>query len=234
MDVVNQTEIGGEVPTNSAKDDIELQFPYIVRVQITGTADFLFHRWHPEAVKEKEKAAKGSKAKRSDNIESYVYRLDNGHLAIPGVYLRGSIITAARSLQDPRSPRKSAMDLYKAGITSLTTLADLGKPTWDYLDERRVIVQRNAVNRTRPAIKEPWVVAFELMVNIPEYIRPAELNAVIQMAGRLVGIGDYRPTYGRYQVTQFAVVNPVDAAVDKVKKPPVAVIPLKPGRPRKS
>jgi hypothetical protein len=212
MDTIDVTALGGEVPTNSAEADIEHSFPFIVEVQITGVEDFIFHRWHPEAVKEKERAAKGSKAKKSDNVESYVYRLPNKHLAIPGEYLRGSIVNAARFKQDPRSPRKSAMDLYKAGITSLTPLADLGKPTWDYLDERRVIVQRSAVNRTRPTVRAPWKVTFRLLVNLPEYIKPGDLNAIIQMAGRLIGIGDYRPTYGRYQVTRFEVISPEDAA----------------------
>ena len=195
--------VGGEVPTNGAVEEISHQLPYMASVTIKGTADILFHRWNCEAVEEKAAAAKGSKAKKSDNLESYVYRMDSGNLAIPGEYLRGSIIHAAKYRQDPRSPRKSAMDLFKAGITSLTPLADLGTGTWDYEDKRRVLIQRNAISRIRPAIRAGWEVEFDFLVNLPEYISPEILNGVIQAAGRLIGIGDFRPTYGRFLVTKF-------------------------------
>jgi hypothetical protein len=71
------------------------------------------------------------KAKKTDDLESYVYRCDDYTIGVPGEYFRQSIINAAKFRQDPRSPRKSAMDLYKAGIVSLTELSSLGKSTWD-------------------------------------------------------------------------------------------------------
>lgn len=198
------TELGGEAPTNGGADTITAGMPYTIDVTIEGTADILFHRWNCEAVAEKAAAAKGSKAKKEDNIESYVYRDDKGHLCVPGEYLRQAIIHAAKYRQDPRSPRKSAMDLYKAGIVSMTQLASFGTKDWDYEDKRRVVVQRNAVTRTRPAMKSGWRATFTLLVMLPEYITRSDLNEVIAQAGRLVGLGDFRPTYGRFQVTSFS------------------------------
>lgn len=116
----------GPETTNGGKVAIEYGFPYVANVRIVGTADFLFHRWNVEGVEAKGKAAKGSKAKKTDDVESYVYRDDVGDLAIPGEYLRQAVIHAAKFRQDPRSPRKSAMDLYKAGVVTLTPLASLG------------------------------------------------------------------------------------------------------------
>lgn len=201
------TEIGGAVPTNGAAEIIGISEPYIVRVSLEGTADLLFHRWNAEAVDEKALAAKGSKAKKTDNVESYVYRNDENILCIPGEYLRGSLINAARFRQDPRSPRKSAMDLFRAAVVSLTPLAPLGVDKWDYEDRRRVVVQRNGVNRTRPAMKAGWRTDFDLMCVLPEYVPPSMLNEVIGSAGRLIGLADFRPTYGRYAVTRFDVVD---------------------------
>ena len=91
----------------------------------------------PRTVSHKTHAKKGSKSKKTDDIESYVYRNDAGEICLPGEYLRQAIILAAKYRQDPRSPRKSAMDLYKAGVVSLTPLASLGKDRWDYEDKRR-------------------------------------------------------------------------------------------------
>jgi hypothetical protein len=197
--------------TNDAEMDIQLSAPYRVRVRIQGSATLLFHAWSCEAVAEKGAAAKGSAAKKSDNIESYLPRCDDGTAGIPGSYLLGSICNsktgAAKYRQDPRSPRKSAVDLYKAGVVSLTEIASLGKMSWDFIDMRRVTIQQSAITRSRPAFKAGWEAEFELMVLLPEYIRPTDLLDVLTNAGKLTGVGDYRPTYGRFLVTKFKVIE---------------------------
>jgi hypothetical protein len=200
------TAIGPEI-TNGAKVIIEAGVPYGVEVRIVGMADLIFHRWNCEAVEAKGKAAKGSKAKKSDDIESYVYRDDDGVICLPGEYLRQSIINAAKFRQDPRSPRKSAMDLFKAGVVSLTPLASMGVKEWDYEHKCRVTVQRNGITRVRPAFKAGWSTDLLMMVNLPEYIPPDVLHDVIVNAGRLVGVGDSRPTYGRFRVTRFELTG---------------------------
>lgn len=189
--------------TNGGKNTIEASAPYIIRLTIEGAADLLFHRWNCEAVTAKAKATKNSKAKKEDDVETYVYRCEDGTLGIPGEYVRQSVINAAKFRQDPRSPRKSAMDLFKAGIVCLTPLASLGKVDWDYLDTRRVTIQRNGINRTRPAMRVGWRASFEIAVNIPEYIDRQMLREVIEQGGRLIGLGDFRPTFGRFGVVGF-------------------------------
>lgn len=202
--VMEATAIG-PVVTNGAEPLIELTTPYMATVAFEGTADFLFHRWNVEAVEEKGKAAKGSKAKKTDDIESYVYRTEDGQLAVPGMYFRGSLVNAARYQQDPRSPRKSAMDLYKAGVVPLTELAPLGTDAWDYEHRGRVVIQRSAVTRTRPAMKAGWRCTVRFLVSTPEYISPVDLQQTFTKAGLLVGVGDFRPTYGRFIVKHFDV-----------------------------
>lgn len=199
------TSVGGTSPSNDGSFTIDQSKPFIATVVLEGTSDILFHRWSNEDVAEKGAAAKGSKAKKCDNIEAYVYRCDDGTIAIPGEYLRGAIIGAAKFRQDPRSPRKSMADLAKAAIVSLTPLASLGVKNWDFEDRRRVTIQRNAITRCRPAMKSGWRAEFDLMVNLPEYVSPAILNELVQQAGRLIGLADFRPTYGRFQVLGFSV-----------------------------
>jgi hypothetical protein len=190
-------------PTDGARDAIEYSLPYTVEVTIEGASDFLFHRWNCDAVDEKSRAAKGSKAKKSDDIESYVYRNEKNELCIPGEYLRMAIVGAAKFRQDPRSPRKSAMDLYKASVISITPLASLGKQEWDYEDRRRVVIQRNGINRVRPAMRAGWRAQFGFMVNLPEYVDRNSLRETIESAGRLIGVGDFRPTFGRFGIVNF-------------------------------
>lgn len=199
-------QIGGSSPTNDAKNVVEQCIPYTARVLIKGTADYLYHKWSCEAVEAKSKAKKGSSAKRFDDLESYVYRNGEGFLCIPGEQLRMSIVHSAKYRQDPRSPRKSAMDLYKAGIVVLTDLSSTGLKDWDYEDKRRVVIQRSGITRTRPALNRGWEVSFDIMVNLPEYIDQDDLYDCISMAGRLNGIGDFRPTFGRFNVISFNII----------------------------
>lgn len=198
-------------PTNGARGTVETGLPFICHVTIEGTADLLLHAWNCESVEAKSNAKKGSAAKKTDDMESYVKRNDDNVICLPSEYLRMSIIGAAKYRQDPRSPRKSAMDLYKAAIVGLKPLAPITTATgelpqtWDYEHRCRVQIQRNGITRCRPAFKEGWRVEIPIMVNLPEYISPADLNEVVSAAGRLIGVGDFRPTYGRFQVINFEV-----------------------------
>lgn len=189
--------------SNDAAEIIALSNIYIAEFTITGTAPLLFHRWSVEAVAEKAAAAKGSAAKKTDDVQSYVWRLPSNEIGMPGEYVRQAMIHAAKFRQDPRSPRKSAMDLYKAAVVSLTDLASLGTADWDYLDQRRVMVQRSGVTRARPAFHAGWKAHFMFQVQLPEYVPSSDLLDVLTNAGRLIGVGDFRPSYGRFQVTDF-------------------------------
>ena len=189
--------------SNGGSEVIGLSQPYATKITIEGTAPMLLHAWNVEAVAEKAAAAKGSKGKKQDNVESYVYRNSDGMICLPGEYLRQSLIHAAKFLQDPRSPRKSAMDLFKAGLVMHTELASLGKAEWDRLDQRRVQVQRNGLTRVRPCFEAGWRATFDLEVILPEYISRDLLGAALNNAGRLIGVGDFRPTYGRFHVIEF-------------------------------
>jgi hypothetical protein len=207
MAEIDVTEIGGDAPTNGAQDAATAQIPYIAEVTVEGVTDLLFHRWNVEAVEAKGNAAKGSKDKKSDNLESYIYRTPTGELALPGEYLRMAIVAAAKFRQDPRSPRKSAMDLYKAAVIPLTALASLGKSKWDYEDKRRVVVQRAGITRTRPALKSGWRATVQFQIQLPQYVAPHDLAEVLRNAGQLIGVGDFRPTYGRFMVQRFEVLQ---------------------------
>jgi hypothetical protein len=206
--------LGGDV-SNAGEDTITLDQPYTVHVTITGDSAILFHRWQSDSVEAKAKAAKGSTAKKTDDIESYVWRNDDGIISLPGEYLRGSMIDprngAAKYQQDPRSSRKSALDLFRAGIVSLTDLAPITRSDghlaaeWDYVDQRRVTVQRAGVTRHRPALNAGWSAEVTLMCLLPQYIDQRLLHRTLTDGGRLVGVADFRPTFGRFSITRYEI-----------------------------
>lgn len=179
--------------------------PYRAEITITGRRPLLFHNYSPEAVEQKSKAKKGSDEKKRDWIETYVYKTEQGILGIPGLNFTTCLAEAARYKQDPRSPRKSARDLFKAGVIPENEVEPfIGDPTtWDFVDQRRVGVQRSAVTRERPGMLKGWQIRFGLEIILPEYITPDFLLEVANDAGRFCGLCDFRPIYGTFQVSRF-------------------------------
>lgn len=142
----------------------------------------------------------------------YLYRNADSQICLPGRYLQRALQEAGRFQQDPRSPRKSALDICKAGLVVTPQLAPMipvGKDTptvdWDYLDRQRVVVQRSAVTRVRPAFTEGWTVDLEILSLLPEYLTPQFVRKLADDAGRFIGLADFRPTYGRFVIIAWQV-----------------------------
>ena len=57
------------------------------------------------------------------------------------------------------------------------------------------------------AMRAGWKAEFVLEILTPEYIDPTLLQDVTNTAGRLVGVGDFRPTYGRFFIDRFEVLG---------------------------
>jgi hypothetical protein len=174
-------------------------------ISISGTTDLLFHAYSIQDVERKAKASKGSNEKKTDNLEAYTYRDGDGNLAIPALNLYASLADSARSFQDPRSPRKSLRDLARATIRIRPQMITLlpKRKTWDYVDQRRVVVQRSGVVRSRPAIRAGWKAQVQLLVTDNRMINEQLVHDLISKAGRAQGLGDFRPLFGLFRVDHF-------------------------------
>ena len=196
--------------------DLSPNQPFSARVRLQGVQDILFHRWSNEDVQAKAEAKKGSEEKKRDNPEAYIYRNDEGYICIPGRYIVRSVVEAGRNFQDPRSKKKMAKDLVQAAVMADEILSPIlvnGQPTkeWEYDDRQRVCIMRSAITRTRPAFKKGWQVDFSLISLVPDLVTPDFLRKLVDNAGLLIGLGDFRPTYGRFRVIHWEIVPYVNA-----------------------
>jgi hypothetical protein len=199
--VMTSTDTG--VNSNDGADAALASAPYQITFTIRGVADLLFHRWSNEDVAAKATAKRGSAVKKTDNLEAYIWRDDAGMVCLPGVYLHKALIEAGKFMQDPRSSRpKQACDLFRAGFFPLTLLYPLG-PKWEIEDKRRMVVNRSGITRTSPGFKAGWEASFDFEIALPEYIAPPMFHEALSLAGRVIGLAQYRPTYGRFQVVKF-------------------------------
>jgi len=191
--------------SNGAKHMIELTQPYRATVKVLGTAKMLMHCWNNEAIAEKAAAKKGSDKKKTDDLESYLLRNEKGQIVMPTLNFCAGIREAGKSFPDPASPRKSLRDRLKAIVVpeSEYGLINGGVKDWDFVDMRRVVIQRAGITRSRPAFFEGWTIEFQIMILEPEYLQPARLFELVESAGKFQGLGDFRPTFGRYRVAKF-------------------------------
>lgn len=181
--------------------------PYAADVELVGRDPILLHRYDCAEVKDKGAAAKGSKKKKEDNIESYVYRDEKtGEIGLPGFCLKACLADAAKYIQDPRSPRKCARDLVRASVR-IGGFASFGTKEWDFIDRRRAVVQRNGITRARPAMQAGWTLRATIEVIDPEYVQPGFLHDLLHRAGVSCGLGDYRPDFGTFRIAAFRIVE---------------------------
>ncbi len=192
----------------SEADDTALSFdqPYSADVSVVGVAPIIFHRYDCELVEKVGKSAKGASERKTDNVESYVYRVPGkDEIGVTAKVIKSSIVHAGKSLQDPRSKRKSMADLIKASIFVTPLVPSLGVKTWDYLDKSRMVVQRSAVPRVRPALQEGWKCSFTVNVIQPQLVPVKVLRQLLDYSGDFCGWCDSRPDYGRFKITSFAI-----------------------------
>jgi hypothetical protein len=189
---------------------------YIVDVQVTGVAPLLEHRY---PVPDFADLGKGSKLQTgspdyTQEWRKYLYVDSAGQVFQPAAHFEGAMTKAAAGFKVTGKRGKTYKDLFSSsvfvtpdqiphGIAAPQELdADADKPL--YLDIRPVVVQRSRVVRIRPTFKPGWVLDFEITC-IDDQIPSSVINEVLILAGRTVGIGDFRPKFGRFMVSRFEV-----------------------------
>ena len=74
-----------------------------------------------------------------------------------------------------------------------------------FRDKRRVPVKQSAVIRCRP-IFVPWALAFTVHF-LPDVLSEDRVIQLLNVGGRIIGLGDYTPKYGRFEVVSAGRVR---------------------------
>jgi len=191
---------------------------YSVSVKVKGVAPLLQHRYPVPDLKTLSKGGKKSTGDvdYTEEWRGYFYANSEGAIYQPSSHFEGAMTKAAVGFKVTGKRGKTYKDLFSANVfidsveipfgvdipQELDTDAD--KPL--YLDVRPVVVQRARVVRIRPAFKAGWELTFT--INVIDDELPFEIvNDVLNLAGKTVGIGDFRPKFGRFMVTHFQQVK---------------------------
>ena len=66
-----------------------------------------------------------------------------------------------------------------------------------HVDRRMVAVQRQRIPRVRPIFPN-WALSIGVETD-PQVIDPDEFEDIVAKAGKLIGIGDFRRFYGKFE-----------------------------------
>lgn len=179
-----------------------------VDVTIKGISPILFHRFPEEDFESSEnvKPSKRGKANptKEEQVEKSLYRLEDGRIYTPGEHLVGALIKAgAKFIMKGRSSFKEAMF---AGV--FVEPMKIVHKNQKYLMDWRSIVNNNNKARVmcgRGRLDE-WELDFTL-VCIDDRVTATTLKEILMYAGNYIGIGAYRPRYGRFEVVNFKEIK---------------------------
>lgn len=184
-----------------------------VNLRFKGTAPLLMHSERLinnfDPLTKKLKAITGKKRK-SEEDELAIHRLQwEGGLYwnettgpyIPGANLKRCIQEAAKSEKMGKNvlrgvtPLEAEIPLIYKGPRDIEALWDTQK----HLDVRSVGVMGRKILRARPRFDE-WGIETSVYINTA-VINFDDFKRWIEFAGLMEGLGDYRPTFGRFQAT---------------------------------
>jgi len=166
-----------------------------VEFTIQGTSSMLMHRYPMEDDQGKEAKRKGEQYDPTEDAEKCLYKNKQGCF-IPSTWIEACMREAGKGF-------KKGKATYKAIIQSSAFVSpdeiSLGLKTYDAIDRRPAVIQRNRIVRSRPMFNPGWQITFEIEYDDQE-IKEEVLLQILTEAGRTKGIGDYRPKFGRFKV----------------------------------
>jgi len=170
-----------------------------IKVEIKGTAPLLMNRYEynqDDSIKAERKDRKYDVT--SDAQKALYFDAALGCYA-PSSWIEASLREAGKEFKGKGKGTLKATIL--ASVFVVEEKLPLGKQTYDELDVRPVVIQRNRVIKGRPKFNS-WSLRFTLSFN-PDRVQKKVLRQVLEEAGIAKGIGDYRPKFGRFEVVAF-------------------------------
>jgi hypothetical protein len=138
-----------------------------------------------------------------EECEKKLYRNKDGKIFQPAIHIEGALINAATNFQ--MKGRKSYKDFFKSSVIIMPQeiFFKIPEDPENYeIDERPVVIQRSRVLTWRPKWND-WEFDFSIKVLQDAMIDDSTVKEILEHAGAYVGIGSFRPKFGRFEVIKF-------------------------------
>lgn len=127
-----------------------------------------------------------------------------GKIILPGEGFEAMLLSAGKKLRLGETIKSAVL----VDDCPVLEFPDMNKPIAKLIDEpkytdiRKVRVQKNAIMRTRPFFPE-WTTTVKVSY-LPDLINIDTLIQIVEIGGRVTGLFEYRPKFGRYEVAKVA------------------------------
>ncbi len=171
-------------------------------VVIEGTRPLLMHAFAPDFGKT---GGRKKVPEPQDEAAASVYRDKDGYPAVPSMNILSCLRAAAVDYRAAGKGKKTLKGYVYSGVAiepgDIPLKQNGNKDAKWTVDVRPVSVQRARVPRARPRFDE-WGLEFNLHVLDP-ILDGASIKEIMEAAGKYVGLCDFRPLFGLFEVKEF-------------------------------
>jgi len=184
---------------------------YTIEVRVKGTKPRLMHRnalpEEADPVIKKRSGMSQEEQKYMVDYEKSKYVTEDGKLYLPAAAVHKCLAESAVNFQIPGRGKKTYKSLV---VGSLLVEPDMiiDEIQEAVPDRRWVRIKMARIVRTRARLDE-WALAFRLIVADDQFPEDA-LKQILEYGAVTKGLGDYRPVFGRFMVTEFNRVDKDD------------------------
>jgi len=172
-----------------------------LKIKIHGVAPLLQHQFHGTINETSKRKSGVSNLTAEEEAEKAAYKNKNGYYE-PSRHIEGCLIKAAANFRIPGRGRKTYKDLMKSAIIVDPEEIPLTPQEYEIFSAP-VVISRSRIMRSRPKFND-WELEFKININ-DDQVKPELVKDILEHGGRNVGLGDWRPKYGRFEVTKFEV-----------------------------
>ena len=182
-----------------------------MEITVNGVTPLMMHNGQlADPLNEYAKGVKVISAKRNKTesqfaemgkLEWYggLYLNDNRRVVIPGQNIEAALIAAAKKNKLGKQftagmLSDGAWPLIYDGPKDVDKLWADGR----FVDRRRVCISQSSVMRCRPIFKT-WSLSFTVHY-LPDMLNPQQVTEAVVICGRVIGLCDYVPKFGRFEI----------------------------------
>jgi len=170
-------------------------------IEIEGTCPLLQHKMPEEDVNA---PLRRQEVDKHDNPEDFLYNV-GGKICQPATCIERSIVQSASSFKIVGRGKKTYKDAAKTIFITPEMIPHTLQDWRPYSVSVVIPSTKGRVIRSRPRF-DKWKLVFH--ASFDDKIIPAEIvKKMLDYAGENVGIGDWRPRFGRFMVTSFKPVK---------------------------
>lgn len=181
-----------------------------INVTIQGTSPLLQAR-HPSPEEEAEILKRAKSAKKTKNLtdeeayEMHAYKNKAGKFIQPAEMIEAAMVKAAVSFT--WKGKKTYKDIMKGGVVVDPVEIVHKNQQFEMFSKWGVnSTTRGAIWVVRPRINE-WELTFTIDIINSDQLDDRILKDILEYAGTYIGIGAWRPKFGRFKVIKFEEVK---------------------------